>query len=276
MADPWRGSVAIVTGAGSGIGRALSLELARRGCLVVAADVDAASADATATTITVAGGGARAVALDVADADAFQALCADTVRRHGAVDYLFNNAGIAVGGDVRDVAAADWKRIVDVNLWGVVNGVRAAYPLMAERGSGHIVNTASLAGLVPFPPLTPYCMTKHAVVGLSASLRGEAAALGVRVTVVCPGFIQSRIYASATMAGVARDDAMNALVWFRKLDADVAARRILDGVARNRAYVVFPAYARAFWWLQRWFPNGTQLVCRHAMREFRKLRKREA
>src|SRR5207248_6593438 len=116
-----------------------------------------------------------------------------TRNRHGRLDLMVNNAGIGIGGETRELLLAHWDRIIDVNLRGVVHGVHAAYPVMIEQGSGHIVNTASLAGLLPSPGATPYAMTKHAVVGLSLSLRGEAAAYGVRVTAVCPGVVETPI-----------------------------------------------------------------------------------
>ena len=181
-----KGATAIVTGGGSGIGRALSLELAKRGAIVHVTDVNGASAEETAKQI---GGSAKHAALDVRDGAAVQRFC-DAV---GRVDYMFNNAGIAVGGEVQDLSLAHWDRIIDINIRGVVHGIHAVYPGMIARGSGHIINTASLAGLLPTPLGTPYGMTKHAVVGLSVSLRAEAAAYGVRVSALCPGVIETPI-----------------------------------------------------------------------------------
>jgi NAD(P)-dependent dehydrogenase (short-subunit alcohol dehydrogenase family) len=131
------------------------------------------------------------VALDVTDADAVAALVERTAQDHGHLDLLFNNAGVAVTGPVSELTLAHWNRVIDINLRGVVHGVVAAYPIMIRQGRGHIVNTSSLAGLLPSPMLTPYGMTKHGVVGLSESLRMEAAAHGVRVSVVCPGVIDT-------------------------------------------------------------------------------------
>jgi NAD(P)-dependent dehydrogenase (short-subunit alcohol dehydrogenase family) len=185
------GATAIVTGGASGIGRALSEALARRGAPVVVADRNADGAAEVARAIVAAGGSARSEALDVTDAAAVERLVDETAREHGRVDLMFNNAGIAIIGEETDVSLDDWRKVVDVNLWGVVHGIRAAYPRMVRQGSGHIVNTASLAGLSPAPFEISYTATKYAVVGLSRALRAEAAAHGVKVSVVCPGFIQN-------------------------------------------------------------------------------------
>jgi NAD(P)-dependent dehydrogenase (short-subunit alcohol dehydrogenase family) len=125
-----------------------------------------------------------------------QELVDETVRDYGRLDYMFNNAGIGMGGEVRDMDLEHWRRVLEVNLWGVTCGTSAAYEEMVRQGFGHIVNTASLAGLIPLPMVAAYCATKHAVVGLSASLRAEAAALGIKVSVVCPGFVETGIFRS--------------------------------------------------------------------------------
>ncbi len=145
------GRIAFITGGAGGIGLALGEELARRGTTVVLADRDLGNATRAATAIRNAGGQARAVELDVTDRAAFDARVAEAVDAHGRLDYLFNNAGIGVTGEVRDLTPEAWDRVIDVNLRGVIHGVQAAYPRMLEQGSGHIANTACIAGLVRFP-----------------------------------------------------------------------------------------------------------------------------
>ncbi|MGH3257025.1 MAG: SDR family oxidoreductase, partial [Streptosporangiaceae bacterium] len=186
--------IAIITGAASGIGQALASALVVRGDTVVVADIDGGGAERVAGELAQRGPGtAQPAVVDVRDAGAVQALVDQTRDRHGRLDVMVNNAGIGVGGEAHDLLLAHWDRAIDVNLRGVVHGVQAAYLVMVEQGSGHIVNTASLAGLLPTPGMTPYAMTKHAVVGLSLSLRAEAAGYGVRVTVVCPGVVDTPI-----------------------------------------------------------------------------------
>src|SRR5262245_42224664 len=180
-------AVAIVTGGASGIGAALGRELARRGSHVILADRQLEVASGVAASINAAGGKAEAVELDVRDAIAFDAIVALTIERHGRIDYLFNNAGIGVGGEIREYRLDDWRDVVDVNLMGVVHGVQAAYGRMIAQGFGHIINTASVAGLLPSPFMGSYTTTKHAVVGMSRALRLEAARYGVRVSTLCPG-----------------------------------------------------------------------------------------
>ncbi len=248
------GKVAIVTGGASGIGRAVCEELARRGANVVAADIDGAKAEETAARIVAGAGTARAARVDVSDAAQVEELVASTVSRDGRIDYMFNNAGIALFGDVRDMTLAQWKRILEVNLHGVVHGVAAAYPRMVAQGSGHIVNTASLAGLVPTPGATAYAATKHAVVGLSTSLRGEAHAFGVKVSVVCPGLIDTPIKDSLTYLNLDKQK-MLADPAFRLLPADACARAILRGVERNRPIITVTALASVFWRLYRLAPG---------------------
>jgi NAD(P)-dependent dehydrogenase (short-subunit alcohol dehydrogenase family) len=220
-----------------------------------------------------------AAKVDVRDAAAVQALVDDTVATHGRLDLIFNNAGIAVGGDDLELSVAHWDRIIDINLRGVVNGVQAAYPVMARQRSGSIVNTASVAGLIPVPFLAPYVAVKHAVVGLSVSLRGEAKAHKVNVTVVCPGFTDTPILDSTgpddlpkpTMLreGGAREAAER----LGKLySPDKLAQDILRGVDRKKAFVVAPRQARVAWRINRLMPGPfAAIVGLGARREQKKL-----
>lgn len=257
MSD-FQGKSAIVTGAASGIGRALSVELARRGAKVLLTDVNEAGVREAAAAI---GGAARARVLDVRDADDVERAVAETVDAHGAIDLLVNNAGIAIGGELQELALGHWRRIIDINVNGVVHGVQAAYPRMVKQGRGHILNIASLAGLGPAPLLVPYSATKHAVVGLSTSLRIEAAALGVRVSVACPSAIETPILDSENPAD------LPSLSWrpnMRRFLTRLAgppypvsqmAVEVLDAVERNEAVIVLPARARAAWRIGRLFPG---------------------
>lgn len=266
--NPYADAAALVTGGASGIGRALCLELARRGAEVVVTDLDAAGAAAVAAEIAAAGGKARAVGLDVRDAEAVERVIGEAAER-GRLDYLFNNAGLAVLGEARDLQMEHWRKTVDVNLNGVIHGVHAAYRIMAAQGSGHLVNIASLAGLAGFPLALPYAATKFAVVGLSLSLRAEGADLGVKVTVACPGFVQSAIFDAGTYVGATKETAM-AFIPVRFVPAERAARIILDGVARNRPLIIFPFYARLLWWTTRYFPGLAAWINLQTVRSFRK------
>jgi NAD(P)-dependent dehydrogenase (short-subunit alcohol dehydrogenase family) len=267
-----RGRVAFVTGGASGIGRAISGALVARGDRVVVADINGSGAAAVARALEQSGpGSASSVSLDVTDARGFEQAVARAHAEHGRLDLLFNNAGIGVGGPVEELALAHWERTLDVNLRGVVHGVRAVYPLMIEQGFGHIVNTASLAGLLPFPLGVPYAMTKHAVVGLSVSLRLEARAHGVGVSAVCPGVIDTPILDGegppdlprTRLAGRGREMFMHSNRG-PAYPPEKLAQDVLRGVKRNHAIIVAPARARTAWLASRFAP---QLVERMTMRE---------
>ena len=187
----FEGAVALVTGGASGIGRAIGESLARRGARVVLADLQVDLAKEIAARIKENGGQATALALDVTDYPATSQLVQNTYQSLGRLDYVFNIAGIGIVGEARYYAIEDWCRVLDVNLRGVVHGVHAAYPIMLRQGFGHIVNMASGAGLWPSPFVVSYCASKHAVVGLSTSLRIEAAAARIRVSVLCPGAVRN-------------------------------------------------------------------------------------
>jgi len=157
-------------------------------------------------------------------------------------------------GEVRDMDLEHWQAIVDCNLWGVIHGTTVAYRVMTRQGFGHIVNTASLGGLIPEPMATAYVTTKHAVVGLSTSLRAEGAELGVKVSVVCPGFVETGALDAATYIGVRREDAISEMSGMGMADVTRSARVILRGVARNRAIITDTGLTRVLWWLYRLNP----------------------
>lgn len=254
-------TIALITGGGSGIGAAVGRLLAQHGDTVILADIDLAAADDVAAGIVASGGRAESAALDVRDMGAFAALVDRVVADHGRLDLIFNNAGIGVGGPIEDLDEEHWQRIVDVNIMGVVHGIRAAYPHMVRQGDGHIVNTASLAGLVPSPMLAPYAMTKHAVVGLSLSLRSEAAHHGIRVSALCPGPTETPILDSRgpqdlpPHEGVSARDLLTKASGGQIYPVEMLAEDFVRGVAANKALIVAPRRARIAWWLHRLVPG---------------------
>jgi NAD(P)-dependent dehydrogenase (short-subunit alcohol dehydrogenase family) len=251
---------AIVTGGASGIGRALAEALARRGCEVVIADLQADLAQDVVSRISAAGGRATAIRTDVAEFLAMERLVRETVERTGRLDYLFNNAGIGIGGNVSHYGIQDWNLILDINLRGVIHGVQAAYQIMTKQGFGHIVNTASMAGLMPSPGMAAYSMTKHAVVGLSKALRAEAASLGVRVSVLCPGVIQTPILESGGKYGRMLVDVppeIQRSLWekYKPMPVDRFAEKALNAIAKNEAIIIIPSWWKMVWRLHRFFPR---------------------
>ena len=266
--------VAVITGGASGIGQALCEELARRGATVVVADIDSPRAQQVASAIAAQGGRAENAELDVADSKQMEKLVDQTVSHHGRLDYFFNNAAIGVVGELRDLVPDHWRRLVDVNLLGVVYGTMAAYTVMVRQGSGHIVNVSSLTGLMPTPVLTPYSTTKWAIVGFSTSLRVEAASLGVKVSVACPSLVRTNIADRTTYLKVSKEDYLKRLPCRWMMEPGDAAQAILRGVARKQAIIVCPWHGRMVWWCQRHFPWMLAPLWRMTVREWRTLRVR--
>lgn len=266
-----------VTGGASGIGAALARALVARGDSVVIADLDSAGASALAAELSQQGPGrARSEALDVRDAEAVRLVVEEAHSRDGRLDLLFNNAGIGMGGAVEDLALSHWNRAIDVNLRGVVHGVAVAYPLMLRQGHGHIVNTASVAGLIPAPLITPYSMTKHAVVGLSVSLRCEAAAHGVRVSALCPGVVDTPILDRGNPEDLPETRTLDGREFLTQVagapySSHALAADVLRAVERNRPVIVAPRRARVGWRVYRAAP---WLVEQNALRNVAWARKR--
>jgi NAD(P)-dependent dehydrogenase (short-subunit alcohol dehydrogenase family) len=264
-------AVALVTGGASGIGKALAKQLVAAGATVVIADRQDDIIDQVVRELGGDTGRVSGVALDVRNAEQAERCVADVFAKHGRLDYLFNNAGTGTGGEILDLTLDDWRYVVDVNLMGVIHFVHAVYPRMVKQGFGHIVNTASAAGLAPVALLVPYTATKHAVVGLSRALRIEGYDYGVRVSALCPGVIDTPLLDNAGRYGkltVPVDAKTQAEVKrsMRPMNVDVFAGRVLRDVAKNKPLIVHPRY----WWLlvhfDRAFPGLSTRLNAHIVR----------
>ncbi|HOD15419.1 MAG TPA: SDR family oxidoreductase [Spirochaetota bacterium] len=272
MKNPYNNKTVFVTGGASGIGRALCLALAGRGASVTVADVNGDAAAGVAEEIAATGGHARACTLDVSDEGAVYGAVEAAVAEGGRLDYYFNNAGIGISADALDLDIGQWRKVFDVNLFGVLYGTMAAYAAMAKQGAGHIVNVASMAGFAPFSMNTPYTAAKYGVVGLTDALRHEAAARGVRMTLVCPGIVRTSFYDVMEVVGTDRSSYTGRLPR-RLIGPDRAAAIILRGVAKNRRLILFPFHARALWWVKKFAPLLLDFMNRYVVREFRALPK---
>jgi len=266
-------AVVIVTGAGSGIGAALGRGLATRGAHVVLADRDEEAARVETEQLVSGGARAEATGLDVRDAEAVERVVATAVAAHGRLDYLFNNAGIGVGGWVEDLSLEeDWRYSVEVNLMGPIHGIQAAYPRMVEQGFGHIVNTASMAAFMATALAAPYGATKHAVLGLSRALRVEGAIRGVRVSVLCPGVVRTPIlqdggkYGRSPLTDLDAETKMALWERLRPMAPDIFAAKALDAVARNRGLIIIPAWWRVLRLLNGLFPSLAEAAARRELR----------
>jgi NAD(P)-dependent dehydrogenase (short-subunit alcohol dehydrogenase family) len=241
----FRDKVVVVTGAASGIGREIALAFARRGARLAVADIDEEKLGGVKDELEGLGTVVFARTVDVSKAEEVKALCESVYEELGRVDVLCNNAGIGIGGRFEDVSLEDWRWIVGVNLMGVVHGCHFFYPRMvAQGGGGHIVNTASGAGLAPLPLMTAYCCTKYAVVGLSETLRAEAALHGIGVSAICPGIVDTPITRAAKLcSGTDRStpqelqDRIVRIYGRRGYTPDRVAAAVVKAVERNRGVV---------------------------------------
>jgi NAD(P)-dependent dehydrogenase (short-subunit alcohol dehydrogenase family)/pimeloyl-ACP methyl ester carboxylesterase len=263
------GRLVLVTGAGSGIGRATALSFAEGGATVLAVDIDPSAAARTAELVDLVGGVGHALSADVSDVEAMEHLAKTVAEDHGVVDVLVNNAGIGLAGDFLDTTVEDWRRVLDVNLWGVIHGCRLFGRQMVERGQGgHIVNVASAAGIQPSKGLPAYSTSKAAVLMLSECLRADFAGAGIGVTAVCPGFINTNITRTTRFVGqTAEDDArMRArasdLYRRRGFGPERVADEILRAVRENRAVVPVAPEAKLAVALARFAPRLRRFVAR--------------
>ncbi|WP_027331894.1 SDR family NAD(P)-dependent oxidoreductase [Mycolicibacterium tusciae] len=270
------GRVAFVTGGASGIGAALSTELSNGGAQVWIADRQIGRAQELAQRLRDGGAEVHAIELDVRDPAMFEGAVAAAVQESGRIDFLFNNAGIGVSGEIDSYSLDDWNDVFDVNLRGVVHGIQAVYPVMIRQGSGHIVNTASMAGLTTTVGQASYTATKHAVVAISRSMRLEAERHGVRVSALCPGVIRTPIltggeYGRINAPGLTREEFQKSWDRLRPMDAGRFAQRVVRAVLRNDAMIIVPGWWKGWWYLERLSPALALRVSKVLLKELRKM-----
>ncbi|WP_432816294.1 SDR family oxidoreductase [Streptomyces vilmorinianum] len=269
-AERFGGRLVLVTGAASGIGRATAFAFAEAGARVVAVDRDGEGAARTAEMARLIGAPeAWGETVDVSDEQAMEKLAVRVASEYGIVDVLVNNAGIGLSGSFFETTSEEWKKVLDVNLWGVIHGCRIFGGQMAERGQGgHIVNTASAAAFQPSRALPAYATSKAAVLMLSECLRAELAGQGIGVSAICPGIVNTNITATARFAGAGEEEQKrrqkeaSRLYGLRNYPPEKVADAILRAVVRNQAVVPVTPEARGAHLMSRFSPKTLRALAR--------------
>lgn len=251
----FKNKVIVITGAGSGIGRATALAFAKEGAVLVIADKDEQRLKTVQGEIQSLGAKALIKPTDVSDKDQVRQLSEFVIRELGRVDILHNNAGVSVGGRIEDTPLEDWEWLLGINLWGVIYGVHYFLPSMIKQRSGHIVNTSSVLGLAATPATGTYSTAKFAVTGLGEALRPEVRKYGIGVTTVCPGLINTRIVADGRMKTKDgnRSNKENVVAYFKNhgKPPELVAKAILNAVRKDRAVVPVGGDAWTYWYIKR-------------------------
>ncbi|RSN69939.1 MULTISPECIES: SDR family NAD(P)-dependent oxidoreductase [Actinomadura] len=274
------GALAVVTGAGSGFGRAITLALAERGATVIAADIDLPAAERTVELAKTLGSGGASYEVDVSDRAAMEAFAAEVKDTHRVPDIVVNNAGIIVSGPFMDTGTEDWERILGVNLWGVIHGSRLFGKQMVDRVEalpnkpdkpnfgGHIVNIASAAAFAPSRAVPAYSTTKSAVLMLTQSLRAELAGHRIGVSAICPGFastgiVRNGIVVGGTAAEQARlKERTQRAMRLRNYPPEKVAERVVEAIIKNRAVVPINFEGHLLHTLSRLSPGAMRLIAR--------------
>lgn len=263
-----KGKVAVVTGAGSGIGHGLAILLAKEGCQLAISDINADTIEATRKEVEGLGAKVHAQVLDVADRDAVHAYADAIAQEYGQVNLVINNAGVALSVPVHTMAYEELEWLVNINMWGVVHGTKAFLPHLLKSGDGHIVNISSVFGLFAVPTQSAYNLAKFAVRGFTESLRMELDMMdcGVSATCVHPGGIKTNIARASRKGkdmGIFERDHEEMGEEFDKMARTTpieAARVIIEGVKKNRRRVLIGNDARVLDWIQRHLPTGYQKI----------------
>jgi NAD(P)-dependent dehydrogenase (short-subunit alcohol dehydrogenase family) len=251
------GKIVIVTGAGSGLGKTISEYFAKRGASIVVTDINLSSANETLNQIKQEGGDGIALCVDVGDPKAVDEMISKTIDQYGRIDFLFNNAGAAIGGEFKDMTLENWQKMMNVNFWGIVYACIGVYPIMIKQGSGHIINVSSFAGLMPGGLMSSYSTSKYAAVGFTLNLRSEARQYGIWVSALCPGYLETPMHESALIV----------TEYYKKHDEKYLQKKhnystpedcinhMMRGVLKNKCIIVSPRKQIPFWWLNRLFPS---------------------
>ncbi|MDJ0875430.1 MAG: SDR family NAD(P)-dependent oxidoreductase [Desulfobacterales bacterium] len=254
----YQDKIAVITGGASGIGKCLGEKLAARGAHVVLSDINRAGLEKIVADLTARGWNVSGEVLDVSDYEAFQKHIDGIVAAHGRIDYIFNNAGIAIAAEFQDMSIEDWNKVIDINLHGVFHGSILAYKQMVKQGFGHIVNLSSIEGLVPFPTTGSYVATKYAVLGFTQGMWVEGRSLGVKTHAVCPGYIRTNIFDECKMVNIERAKILDQYKLLEKMgiSAEKCADVILRGVAKDKPIIPVTTLAHLIWRMARLAPVG--------------------
>jgi NADP-dependent 3-hydroxy acid dehydrogenase YdfG len=272
----YNNKIAVVTGAASGIGRAISRKLVENGCKVHMLDINEEQLKKSASDL---GNSAIPYQLDVTNYDSFKEIVSAIISSDSRIDFVFNNAGIAFAGEMTGYSIEAWNKILDVNVRGIVNSVQLIYPIMKEQRSGHIINTSSLAGLVPSGLLVPYATSKHAITGLSRSLKVEAQLFNVKVHVLCPGAVETALLDNSHPDDMPESARIGAREYLTKItgkpvSADDFAVVVLDKIAKNKELIFYPRKVKEIWNFSRFFPKKLSKLARKAVQEEMNLSKK--
>ncbi|MFD2256690.1 SDR family NAD(P)-dependent oxidoreductase [Luteolibacter algae] len=269
MIELFEGATVVLTGAASGIGRALATLLYQCGATIHAFDINQNGLDELVGSLSGKNGKIHPRCVSVSDLAEYSLAVDEVYKISPKVDFLFNNAGVTLLGEAQNLPFERWKWLLDINLMGVVNGTHLIYPKMIAEGSGHIINTASIAGSTGYATAAAYTASKGAVLEFSRSLRAEACNHGIRISVACPGYVNSSIFSQDRIVGADRESMIKDLP-VRMLTPEMAAWGFLDGVVKNKEKIIFPFTAKFLWTLSCWTPSLLGIFHRRFMRIFQR------